>query len=249
MTESPYASAVRSIGIIGYGSFGQFVHELARRYAPDIDVHIYSTGGEHESAESLDLVAKSDLMVLCVPIRAYASVLEEVVPRLGPASTIIDVATVKEYTVGLIKKYKDVRYVATHPMFGPYSFLKRGKTLEGLRLVLTDHTLAQEELTSFRNITNELGLVILEMSPEAHDRMLAETLFLTHYIGQVVTKGGFRRTDIDTVSFGFLMDAVESVQNDMELFQDVYTHNRHCADVIARFEDAEREVRAYIDVK
>ena len=58
----------------------------------------------------------------------------------------------------------------------------------------------------------------------------------------MVTYGNFIRTNIDTVSFGFLMDAVESVQNDTELFKDVYTYNPYCKEVIARFEQAEQAV-------
>src|SRR3954471_8460155 len=55
--------------------------------------------------------------------------------------------------------------------------------------------------------------------------------------------GNLRRPKtLDTVSFGFLMDAVESVQNDTELFKDVYTYNPHCKEVIARFEQAEQAV-------
>ncbi|MEC8163907.1 MAG: hypothetical protein VX079_05015, partial [Pseudomonadota bacterium] len=71
----------------------------------------------------------------------------------------------------------------------------------------------------------------------------AETLFLTHYIGQIVAHGGFERSDIDTVSFGSLMDAVDSVRHDTGLFEDVFHFNPYCRQVVDRFEASDREVR------
>jgi prephenate dehydrogenase len=234
-----------TIGIIGYGSFGQFVHELVRHYYPDTEVHVFSRGQTEDALyRPLRDVCRSDVLFLCVPIGAYEEVLTEAVPLLGESTLVVDVATVKEHTVDLLKQHENIRYIALHPMFGPYSYIKKGKSLEGLRLVLTEHTLKDDALIQFRDTVNKLGLVLLEMTPTEHDKMLAETLFLTHYIGQVVTRGGFKRTDIDTLSFGFLMDAVESVQNDKQLFQDVYRYNKYCKEVLERFEQAEAETAA-----
>ena len=63
------------------------------------------------------------------------------------------------------------------------------------------------------------------------------------YIGQVVARGGFERTDIDTVSFGFLMDAVDSVRHDGQLFEEVCRYNPYCHEVIERFDRSDRRVR------
>ena len=57
------------------------------------------------------------------------------------------------------------------------------------------------------------------------------------------------RTDIDTLSFGYLMDAVESVRGDTELFRDVFAFNPYCEDIIRRFETAEGEVHALLEKK
>src|SRR3989344_4618776 len=72
------------------------------------------------------------------------------------------------------------------------------------------------------------GFDIVEVSSREHDKHIAETLFLTHFLGQVISRGGFERTGVDTVSFGFLMDAVESVRKDGKLFTDVFRFNPYC---------------------
>ena len=88
-----------------------------------------------------------------------------------------------------------------------------------------------------------VGKIEIRYSLKTHDRDLAETLFLTHYVGQVVAHGNFERTDIDSVSFGYLMDSVDSVRRDTKLFEDVFRFNPYCRKVVERFDTSERHVR------
>jgi prephenate dehydrogenase len=136
-----------------------------------------------------------------------------------------------------------------HPMFGPYSYLKKGGKLDGLRVVLTDYTIEQGKYKLLKAFLQQAGLVVLETFSKDHDQTLAETLFLTHYIAQMVTKAGYKRTEIDTVSFGYLMDAIESVQKDTALFQDVYRYNSYCKGVIETLEKAEHEFSKFLEVE
>lgn len=240
---------LRSIGIIGYGQFGQFLETLAGTYLSGVEVRIHSRrmppSGKFASFED---ACSADVVVITSSIHEFEETLLRVVPLLCPDATLVDVNTVKEHPVRLLKEYASgVRYLATHPMFGPYSFEKQGRSLNSLRLVVTDHTLPEGEYQEALEFLTRLGLSILEITSEAHDRSLAETLFLTHYLAQAVVRGGFERTDIDTLSFGYLMDAVESVRNDTQLFKDVYAFNPYCADVIERVKRAEHGVDALLD--
>lgn len=237
---------LQTVGIIGYGNFGSFVHELLKRFAPDGAVKIFSTGKPVDGHVyfSRDEVAACDVVVFAVPIREYEHALKETVPLMKKEGIIVDVATVKMHTVELVKKYAAGRpYIATHPMFGPESYAKRGKDVAGFRIVISEHTLPEDTILMFCKTLQRLGFVTLQMSAESHDKQLAETLFLTHFIGQVVTEAGFVRTDIDTVSFGFLMDAVESVRADKQLFEDVFRYNPHCRHVLDQLQIAETRVK------
>jgi prephenate dehydrogenase len=243
---------VSSIGIIGYGNFGAFVHELLKRYAPGVTVKVFTPEKAADGALffSREEAAACDAVVLAVPISAYEEVLKQTVPLMKQKGIIIDVATVKMHTVELLKKYADGRpYIATHPMFGPESYAKRGKNVANFRIVITEHALPEDAIAVFCKTLERFGFTMLNMSADMHDRQLAETLFLTHFIGQIVTRAGFVRTDIDTVSFGFLMDAVESVKNDTQLFHDVFAFNPHCKSVMERFEGSRRTTAAQLEVK
>jgi len=240
---------MQSLGIIGHGDFGRFLETLAKRFLPGVAVRVHARKATPDGVRffSLEEACQSDIVVIAVSIRAFEEMLLKILPLLGPRSILIDVNTVKMHPAQLLRRHAGNRaWAATHPMFGPYSFEKQGGALQGLRLVIADHTLPDAVMAGAVQWLKALGLNVFTMTPEAHDRMLAETLFLTHYVAQTVAKGGFIRTDIDTLSFGYLMDAVESVRHDTELFRDVFAFNPWCEEIIRRFEAAEAEVHALL---
>jgi len=237
---------IKSVGIIGYGSFGALVEKLLQRFAPTVMVRIHS---EHHAADSraffsLEETAQSDAVIFAVPIHAYEEVLTNVVPLMRQDGVIVDVATVKVHTVALLKRLSQGRpYIASHPVWGPQSYEQYGGDIRGFRIVVADATLesgAYQALTAF---LKGLGFDVIEMSAEEHDKYIAETLFLTHFVGLTISHAGFKRTKMDTVSFGWLMNAVESVQHDEELFKDVYNYNPYCKDTLQRFGVGEDQVK------
>lgn len=236
---------IRSIGLIGYGHFGAFLERLAQDHLPDIELKIFSRRYEPDGQQfySLEDVAACDAVILSVSISEYAETLEKIAPHVSDRTILVDVATVKKYTGDLVRRASGDRpFIAMHPMFGPESFTKREGDLSGLRIVITESTLVTADHAELLARLKQVGFSIVETSADAHDKDLAETLFLTHYIGQVIARAGFERTDIDTVSFGYLMDAVDSVRHDSKLFSDVVRFNPYCRKVIARINKSERQV-------
>ena len=235
-----------TIGIIGYGAFGAFLHRLAKRFIPEVEIKVYSSSREPDAQTffSLDDVAKCDAVILTVPISAYERYLELLSGKLRNDSLIVDVATVKVHTVNLIRRILPGQpHLCTHPMFGPESYEKREGDVSGFRVVVAESDLPAELMEILFKRLREIGFSVIEKSADDHDREMSETLFLTHYVGQVIARGGFERSDIDTVSFGYLMDAVDSVRHDIELFQDVSKYNPYCQQVVERFDYSERDVR------
>jgi len=230
-----------SVGIIGQGSFGRFLEQLLPQIMPELVVH--SISATKASEEALRSLAQADVVVVCVSIKHYLATMERLVPYLEKHTVLVDVATVKAQTTTWLQEHRAViTYVATHPMFGPASYEKSGNLIAGFRLVVTDHNLSTELYRTMYSRLDQLGIRVIEMGAEEHDQYLAETLFLRHFLAQVVTAADFVRTDIDTVPFGFLMDAVESVREDTELFTDVFDHNPYCKQVIDRLAAATQQV-------
>ena len=241
---------LKTVGIVGYGAFGALVAGLLERFAPELEVKVYAPEkkADGETFFTLAEVAKCDAVILAVPIHAFEEVLAKILPLARKDTIIVDVATVKVHTAVLLRKLAKGRpYISTHPVWGPESYEKRAGDISGFRIVIADHTLPMDVYAMLVKKLEKCGFDIVEMSAEAHDKHLAETLFLTHLVGQTVLHGGFERTQVDTVSFGFLMDAVESVQHDEKLFQDVFRFNPYCKEILSRFEKAESNVRDLLE--
>lgn len=239
-----------SIGIIGHGAFGAFLEKLAKRFLPDARIRIHSQDRTPDGMRffTLQEACDSSAVVFAVPIPAYEEAITAALPHIAAESVIVDISTVKMHTADILHRLAaDRRYVVSHPMFGPESYAKLDGEVKGLRLVLCENTLAPVEYAAAKEYLARCGFDTVEMSADMHDKLLAEMLFLTHFVGQVVARAGFVRSDIDSVSFRFLMEAVESVKNDTALFKDVFRFNPYCKDVLDRFETAEREVRALLE--
>ena len=238
---------IKTIGILGYGSFGSFIELVVKRNFPNLEIKIYSRTQKGQIFFDFDEVINSDIVFITVPISKIPETIKKISKKIKNKKTIfIDVATVKEMPEKEFKKYDNLRYVNTHPMFGPYSYKKIGNKLDNLKIVLTGHNLLKKEYEKMKEILQKLKLNIIEKTAEQHDKKLAETLFLTHFIAQTIVEAGYERTDIDTLSFGFLMDAVESVKNDKKLFLDVYKYNRFCKVVDKKIWKSAEKVKDFL---
>lgn len=237
-----------SIGIIGYGDFGKFLHELVKKHLPEVEVKVFSRSNpvDNEVFYPLAEVCGSQVLFPTVPIKAFKETLEGIKDLLGENTIVCDVTSVKVHTVAAMRGVGIKNFIATHPMFGPYSYAKQNNSLAGLRIALCDGTLSASDEALLTQWLGSLGLKVLPMKADEHDKLVAETLFLTHLVGQTIKRGGFERTAVDTVSFGFLMDAVESVSHDEALFRDVYKYNPYCEEVLERFKAAEKDVEKFL---
>lgn len=224
-----------TFGIVGYGQFGQFIHLLIKKvWGTSSRVLIYDVD-QVKNTSDLSVVAAADMVFVCVSLSQYVEMIQVISKYVLPHTVVFDIATVKECTAKACAEYfKNNPYVSCHPMFGPASYYKNDESLKGFRVAVIEHTVSDNVFKKAVHFLEECGLVVVSMEPATHDIYLAETLFITHYIGQIVSKAGFVRTEIDTASFGYLMDAVDSVKNDEQLFRDVYVLNPHCKQVVEK---------------
>ncbi|MCA9386041.1 prephenate dehydrogenase/arogenate dehydrogenase family protein [Candidatus Dojkabacteria bacterium] len=230
-----------SIGIIGYGDFGKFIHHLADTLLPKSIVRISSRTNitDNETFFPFEEVCACDLVFPCVPIRHFKETMEKAVQYLSDETIVFEVNSVKLHPIKILESFETrINYIATHPMFGPYSYKKVGNTLEGLRFVISESNLSPQLYEKITSFLEQQKLSIIKLDADTHDRYLAESLFLTHLVAQSIIDSKYARTPIDTKSFEFLMDAVESVQHDTELFKDIFRYNPHCSEVLKKYKNS-----------
>jgi prephenate dehydrogenase len=252
------------IGIIGCGRFGAyFANQLERvghrvnRYDPAIPA-IATTAARAAACSSA-------LVIFAVPIRNLEAALIETRDLLAPPTVVIDVCSVKMIPCGLLARHlPHVAAIGTHPVFGPDSapVSCAGQRLALCMLPRPDRPQAPADIaaaTFVRGVLHPLGLSIIDCTPEEHDRQMARSQFITHFVGRGAARCGIERVSLSTRTHDAFMDIVDIVTQDTwTLFEDMAAFNPMARAARAEFlaamhaidaELAERETKVDVGKK
>ncbi len=237
--------ARRRVGVIGFGQFGRFWAKLLQA---DHDVIVTDRRDITPIAAELglqvlplpELCAAAEAIFLCVPINLIEPVICEIKPYLKPGTLVLDTCSVKVHPAAMMQKHlgpmPDIELIATHPMFGPDS---GAQGLDGLAMMLWPIKVAHPRYREWFNYFDRLGLHVVELSPDEHDRYAANSQGITHYIGRVLGEMGLRETPIDTRGFRTLRAVIRDTCNDTwELFHDLQSFNPYTKAMRLRLEAA-----------
>lgn len=208
-----------TLGIVGYGRFGQFA---AAKLSRSATVVVHDPAARRRSrAGRVDFVglpeaARCDVVVLAVPVSALREVLRAIRPHLRPGSLVVDVCAVKAEPVRWMRELlpRSVDVVGTHPLFGPDS---ASRSLRGKIIVLCPIRIAEERLQRWTGRLEKAGLKAVILAPRVHDRLMAETIFLTQLVGRAVREAGLRRWPAVTSNYRYLLSIVETARRDTDL--------------------------------
>ncbi len=230
MKKRAAKSAKPTFGIIGYGRFGKL---WASCLKPLGEVKVFdkiSSGNSSASKKirfvSLPEVARSDLVFLLVPISRIDNICKKIATLLPPETVVIDACSVKAAPVRAMEKLlpKGQPVIATHPLFGPDSVKRFG--LKNQKIVVCDVHSSKTQLRNFEKILKELHLKIIHATPEQHDRQMARSQALVHFIGRALADIKLHTQAISTPDYQTLLRMNEMVHNDTwELFYDMQSAN------------------------
>lgn len=243
-------SAIRSIGIIGYGRFGRLLHSIFAENLPDKELRVYSRSNPVDDSLFYErrAVLKSELIIPAVPIRAFEATIEEVAPDITAGSTVMDVCSVKIHPRQILQKllHEDVNIVCTHPMFGPATLRQQGDSLKGLNLVIENVRCPDDLYVSIRRFFKDLTLNVVEMDANEHDRLAAKFHFITLATASVLKQLGLRRSRIDTASATALLDFLEMISTDRDLVKDLHDFNPYCKEHFSDFFTACEDLQTFL---
>jgi prephenate dehydrogenase len=226
---------MQQISIIGFGRFGSTLYRLLK---DDFAIVLYDTAGikvaqaeltQHTRiTEDLTELYASHVVFYAIPVSEFEAVIATHQPHFRPGQLLIDVLAVKQYPATIFKKYlagSSTGAMLTHPMFGPDSS-RHGFT--DLPIVL-DQFLADPAAYAFwKEYFESKGLNVVELSPEEHDKMSANSIGLTHFLGRLLEEYKFKATPIDSVGARKLQEIERQVCNDSwQLFTDMQHYNPH----------------------
>lgn len=216
------------IGIIGFGAFGQLAASSLRKKFPVIasDVKDKSRSAKRMGVKwgNMKDACSVDVVLLCVPISKMEEALLEARQHLRPGALVVDACSVKAIPCKLMLRLlpASVEILGTHPLFGPQSS-RNG--LSGLQITLCPVRLKRETLAKARKVLEEMGLQAIVMTPQKHDRTMAKTQALAHFIAKAI-KPMIPANRPRLASFEEIVKAVELVEHDSpKLFRDMETLN------------------------
>lgn len=240
-------------GVIGFGRFGQLVafhlgergtvRVFDRKWAPLGDRGISDANAQIGKAR-LEEVCRARFVVFAVPIRALRGALEEAAPYFRHGTLVADTASVKAWPVRWLRDCvpEHVEVIGTHPLFGPDS---AGEGLAERKIVVVPVRLRHPRVV--RRFLESYGLEVLIRTAEEHDREVARTQALTHWIGRALERFGAEPREIDTMGYRRLLEVLAYVNRDtLELFEDMQRWNPFAAETrvefLGRMEELHREL-------
>lgn len=130
---------------------------------------------------------RPELVINAVTLKYTISVFEEIIPHLPSDCIISDISSVK---TGFLEFYEKtgMRYVSTHPMFGP-TFANLGALSSENAIVITEGDYMGRLF--FLDLYNHLGLHVHEYSFSEHDEAMAYSLsvpFVSTFVFSAVMK-------------------------------------------------------------
>ena len=188
---------IQRLVIIGVGLIGGSL-ALALKAAGQVNV-VVGTGRNEDNlkqAESLGIVDEwttdaseavkdADVVVLAVPMGAYAVVLEAISPVLKQGAIVTDAGSTKQYALTSAQVLPEgIHFVAAHPLAGTE---KSGagaafKTLyqDHLCILTADEHTNTDALAVVQEMWQSAGAQVLKMDAKEHDELLASVSHLPH---------------------------------------------------------------------
>lgn len=230
-----------SVGIVGYGQMGRFIGKLI---APAANVRAWDPI-PHGDLMPLAEVAACDIVFLFPPIDRIGDCCRMIRDWVKPGSILVEGCSVMSIPVAEMTKQlpSSVDIVGCHPLFGPQS---GANGVAGFKLILS--AVRTKRLAEVTRLFAGLGLEIVEMSPEEHDRAMARTQALEQIIGRMLIKLGVNDEPIDVPGYRKLVELKRMLESDGEdLFRNVQVFNPFAREVAHNVSLALSETRALID--
>jgi len=160
----------KRVGVIGgLGKLGSWCSELFRVHGNTVLVSDLGT-----ELSPTELVQKSDVVVVSVPISATQGVLQGIAPVLSSNQLLVDLTSVKTPFIPTMEGSK-AEILSLHPMFAPSLTAASGQTC------IVCPVRRGESAEWFEGVLRDEGLTLVEMTPDAHDRTMAVVQGLTHF--------------------------------------------------------------------
>jgi prephenate dehydrogenase len=212
------------------------------------------------AASGLDEAVKdADLVVLCSPVGALASLTLEAASQAKPGCILTDVGSVKAPLIRDIEARlpESVYFVGAHPIAGGEKSgldASNAKLFEGANCIVTPSaTTNAHALDLVARLWRAVGMNVVVMDMDEHDEIFGAVSHLPHIIAFALmnTVGEFRTQNHDQVtsfSGAGLRDITRIAASDPVMWRDICLSNKKpILHLIDQFQDELGKLRAWIE--
>jgi prephenate dehydrogenase len=187
-------------------------------------------------------VRGSDLVVLATPVGLFREIVEKIRPALAPGAIVVDVGSTKAAVVAALTPLMPEGriFIGCHPIAGSEQrgiAVARPDLFQGAACVVTptERTPAaalQRVVATWEGV----GMTVRQLSPEMHDRLLAEVSHLPHVVASALVRAISEEAE-PLIGPGWA-DTTRVASGDAELWRDILMSNSHeVAAALQRFQD------------
>jgi prephenate dehydrogenase len=175
-------------------------------------------------------VEGADLVILCTPVGLFRPLMVELAPLLGKQTIVTDVGSTKRSIVAAAEELLPVPslFVGSHPMAGSEKRgvqYARADLYDGALCILTPTARTDPAPIDYvRDFWSLLGMRICQITPEEHDRRLADVSHLPHVLAAALASIQDEKS-VALAGKGFL-DMTRIAAGDGVLWRDILLDNR-----------------------
>ncbi|MDQ6963138.1 MAG: prephenate dehydrogenase/arogenate dehydrogenase family protein [Mariprofundaceae bacterium] len=133
-----------------------------------------------------EAISDADMVVICVPMGAYATVFQGMANTLAEHAVVTDAGSTKQYAIDLAEKHlpKSAQFVAGHPIAGTehsgveasFSSLYQ----DHYCLITPTSSNSDKAVSAVKDMWKHTGAKVICMPPDEHDLLLASVSHLPH---------------------------------------------------------------------
>jgi prephenate dehydrogenase len=159
----------KTIAIIGgTGKMGALFADAFRKQNYDVLI-----AGRKTPLSPIDAASRADVVIITVPIRNTEETIRMIGPYVRSDALLTDFTSIKVMPAKAMMRYSKAEVIAGHPLFGP------SVSFKGQHFILYPMR-GKSYVTWYKRFLTSLGMHVLLMTPDEHDRNMAVIQSLTH---------------------------------------------------------------------
>jgi cyclohexadieny/prephenate dehydrogenase len=251
---------IRKVAIIGQGLIGSSITRAI--FQRDLPLDVTITDGSRKVCERLlelglgrakvvftnkEAVEDADLVIGCVPVASYATLVKEIAPYLKAGAILSDVGSVKSAIIEQSLEHipDHVHFVPAHPLAGTeFSGPDAGKPklfVDRWCILTPSEDCDEKAVEKVARFWESIGSKVQLMSPQEHDYTTAVTSHLPHLSAfSIFHTARFLESDsknpVIEFSAGTFRDVTRVALSNPQMWRDIFLLNhKPLGDVFRRF--------------